>query len=318
MTLKDHKENFQNHPKCRLIKPPKFEIGKISKQHLDSINTQIRKKSGFKQRKNTASTLSWFNNIPNKADCKFLKFDLVDFYPSVSEKLLTDAIEYANKFVKIDKSTEIIMHCRKSPLFCEGEAWSKKSYGRFDVTMGSFDGAEVCELVGLYLLHHLSGILGKEAVGLCRDDGLAILRNTLGPNAERLKKQIIQIFHQHDLKDAILVRTDFLDETLDLSSGRYWPYQKPNDHPLYIDIRSNHPPTIKRQLPSMTEKRLSQISCDKSEFQTAIPMYEQALQASGHHQKLQFQQEQANQGRRTRERNITWFNPPTTTSSTLT
>ena len=202
------------------------------------------------------------------------------------------------------------MHCRKSPLFCEGEAWSKKSYGRFDVTMGSFDGAEVCELVGLYLLHHLSGILGKEAVGLCRDDGLAILRNTLGPNAERLKKQIIQIFHQHDLKDAILVRTDFLDETLDLSSGRYWSYQKPNDHPLYIDIRSNHPPTIKRQLPSMTEKRLSQISCDKSEFQTAIPMYEQALQASGHHQKLQFQQEQANQGRRTRERNITWFNPP--------
>ena len=58
--------------------------------------------------------------------------------------------------------------------------------------MGSFDGAEVCKLVGLYLLHHLSGILGKEAVGLYRD-GLAILRNTPGPNAERLKKQIIQI-----------------------------------------------------------------------------------------------------------------------------
>ena len=58
---------------------------------------------------------------------------------------------------------------------------------------GSFDGAEVYELVGLYLLHHLSGILGKEAVGLYRDDGFAILRNTPGPNAERLKKQIIQI-----------------------------------------------------------------------------------------------------------------------------
>ena len=65
----------------------------------------------------------------------------------------------------------------------------------------------------------------------------------------------------------------------------------------------------------MIEKRLSQISCDKSEFQKAIPMYEQALQASGHHQKLQFQQEQANQRRLTRKRNITRFNPPTTTSS---
>ena len=57
-------------------------------------------------------------------------------------------------------------------------------------------------------------------------------------------------------------------------------------------------------------KRLSQISCDKSEFQKAISMYEQALQASGHHQKLQFQQEHANQRKRTRKRNITWFNPP--------
>ena len=202
----------------------------------------------------------------------------MDFYPSISEKLLTDAIEYANKFVKIDKqSIEIIIHCRESLLFCEGEAWSKKSYDRFDVTMGSFDGAEVCELVGLYLLHHLSGILVKETVGLYRDNGLAILRNTPGPNAERLKKQVIHIFHRHDLKvvtDTNLVRTDFLDVTLDLSSRKYWPYRKPNDHPLYIDIRSNHPPTIKRQLPSIIEKRLSQISCDKSEFQKSIPIYE--------------------------------------------
>ena len=128
-----------------------------------------------------------------------------------------------------------------------------------------------------------------------------------------MKKQIIQIFHQHDLKvvtNTNSVHTDFLDVTLDLSSRRYWPYRKPNDHPLYTDIRLNHPPSIKRQLPSMIEKRLSQIFCDKSEFQKAIPMCEQALQASGHHQKLQFQQEQANQRRHTRKCNITWFNPP--------
>ena len=112
ITLKDHEENFQNYSKCRLINPAKSEIGKISKQHLDSINTDIPKKSGLNQWKNTASTLSWFNNIPSKADCKFLKFDIVDFYPSISEKLLTDAIEYANKFVKIDKKIiETIMHC---------------------------------------------------------------------------------------------------------------------------------------------------------------------------------------------------------------
>ena len=29
------------------------------------------------------------------------------------------------------------------------------SSGLFDVTMGSFDGAETCELVGAYLLHNI-------------------------------------------------------------------------------------------------------------------------------------------------------------------
>ena len=39
--------------------------------------------------------------------------------------------------------------------------------------MGSFDGAELCELVGLYLLSKLETLLGKPAVGLYRDDGLS-------------------------------------------------------------------------------------------------------------------------------------------------
>ena len=46
----------------------------------------------------------------------------------------------------------------------------KKSSG-FDVTMGIFDGAEVCELVGLYLLSQLQHLAMN--VGLCRDDGIA-------------------------------------------------------------------------------------------------------------------------------------------------
>ena len=49
ITLKDHKENFRNHPKCRLINPTKSEIGKISKQLLDSIIVSVRKQSGLNQ-----------------------------------------------------------------------------------------------------------------------------------------------------------------------------------------------------------------------------------------------------------------------------
>ena len=37
ITLKDHKENFKNKPKCRLINPCKPELGKIRKQLLEKI-----------------------------------------------------------------------------------------------------------------------------------------------------------------------------------------------------------------------------------------------------------------------------------------
>ena len=37
ITLKDHKENFENQPKCRLINPAKTNIGKITTigRHID-------------------------------------------------------------------------------------------------------------------------------------------------------------------------------------------------------------------------------------------------------------------------------------------
>ena len=49
---------------------------------------------------------------------------------------------------------DIILQAKKSLLYNTGEPWGKKSSsGLFDVTMGSFDGAETRELVGVYLLH---------------------------------------------------------------------------------------------------------------------------------------------------------------------
>ena len=47
----------------------------------------------------------------------------------------------------------------------------------FDVAMGSYDGAEVCELVGLLILNKLAKETDKDMVGLYRDDGLAVMRN---------------------------------------------------------------------------------------------------------------------------------------------
>ena len=83
----------------------------------------------------------------------FTKFDIVDFYPSISNDLLTNTIKFSSKFTSIGKKViGTIMHSRKSLLFSNNEIGVKKDNPDFDVTMGSFDRAEVCELVGLYLL----------------------------------------------------------------------------------------------------------------------------------------------------------------------
>ena len=90
---------------------------------------------------------------------------------------------------------------------------------KFSFAFVSPDGAEVCELVGLYLLHHLAKIFGKEAVGLYRDDGLAILRNALGPDAERVRKKVTQFFQYHQLK--VIVDTNLpLDTVTNLDSSK--------------------------------------------------------------------------------------------------
>ena len=38
-------------------------------------------------------------------------------------------------------------------------------------------------------------------------------------------------------------QTDFLDVTFNLKSGKYWPYCKPNDQPLYLSMWD---PTIRQ------------------------------------------------------------------------
>ena len=70
----------------------------------------------------------------------------------------------------------------------------------FDVTMGSFDGAEICELVGLFVLNKLLNMIPAKDLGLYRDDGLAVLRNKSGPEMERTRKNIIKAFQEIELK----------------------------------------------------------------------------------------------------------------------
>ena len=88
--------------------------------------------------------------------------------------------------------------------------------------MGSFDGAEMCELVGLYMLYHISPVIGdKINIGLYRYDGLAILEATSGPETDRIRKKIKKLFNDHNLHittELGLIQSDFLDVTFNLKS----------------------------------------------------------------------------------------------------
>ena len=138
--------------------------------------------------------------------------------------------------------------------------------------MGCFDGAEVCELVGPYLLSKLSALVNKASIGLYRDDGLVVVSNISGPTLDCLRKRITALFKEENLSITIetsLFSTDFLDVTLDLRREKYYPYRKPNNKLSYINARSNHPPTIIKELPIMVNKRISDLSCNKDEFDKA-------------------------------------------------
>ena len=105
---------------------------------------------------------------------------------------------------------------------------------------------------------------------------------------------------------------NFLDVTLNLSTGKYQPYSKPNNVPLYVHNKSNHPPSILRNIPLSINKRLTEISSDEESFQSTSQQYQQSLQSIGYNHKLKYKHPliYSTTRARNRQRNIIWYNPP--------
>ena len=177
------------------------------------------------------------------------------------------AIIYGKRYKDICNNviTAIKLPC-KSLFFNEETVCVKKGEKTFAVTMGSYDGAEICELVGLYLLDKLSKILDKVDVGLYRDDDLAAVNNSNGLLMDKLRKKIIALFKEENLSvttDTNLNETDFLDVTFNLKTGKHFPFRKPNSSPLYINYKSNHPAPIIKEPPKMINKRIYDLSATR-------------------------------------------------------
>ncbi len=187
----------------------------------------------------------------------------------------------------------------------------------FDVTMGSYDGAEVCELVGLFILNILAKHLGKSNVGLYRDDGLAIVKGKNGRHADTIRKKLHNAFQQIGLTITAQVNhqiVNFLDITLNLNNGKFAPFRKPNNQPQYVNSHSNHPPSIIKQIPKSINQRLSYLSSDQQSFDRSKPVHESALKQSNYDFPLQYSDRDATKPspttKRKRHRNVIWYNPP--------
>ena len=221
----------------------------------------------------------------------FIKFDIVDFYSSITKEILLNALKFASNFTAVHRNDkEIIMHSCKTVLKSNGQTWVKKHNDNlFDIPMGAFHRAEVCELVGLYLLNSIRNIIKQNDVGIYRDDGLIVIPRMPNRKLETLRKKLQGLFRKEGFTITVqigITKTEFLDTYLDLECETYQPYKKPNSAILYINKNSNHPDHIKKEIPRMLSKRLSTLSSSETIFKASCPAYQEALKSSNYNDKL--------------------------------
>ena len=140
--------------------------------------------------KNSSVVIKWFRNLENNSSSLVIIFDIEDFYSSILLSAFNRAIEFGKEISNsLNDENSMIMITRETLLFSDGEAWVKKNEeDAFDVPLGLYDGAEMCELVGTYLLNQLKVAIGKENMGLSRDDSLGIFKSMPQPETEKKKK----------------------------------------------------------------------------------------------------------------------------------
>ena len=313
LTIKDHKDSFPDTKSYRLINPAKSNLGKVSKNFLQKIVKKIRKTTNSKLWTNTTEVLQWFKSIENKDKATFIKFDICNYYPSITKKLFEKAVNWAKNYHNFSEvELKTINQTKESYLFLDGQPWRKKTTENFDVAQGSYDGAETCELVGLLILDEIKAILPN--AGLYRDDGLGVFKGTK-VQLERTKKRLFKLFESLGLKIEItagMTETDFLDTRMNLTTNTYRPHMKENNSPVYINSKSNHPPAIKRQIPDMIAKRISTLSSNQLIFEREKIPYQQALEAAGYTTKLDYSPPPTAPAdkKKTRCRKVVYFNPP--------
>ena len=130
--------------------------------------------------------------------------------------------------------------------------------GNFDDSIGAYDGAEICELVGCVLLYSINKIMDPSSHGLYHDDGLIIVDKSTPKKCDGIRKRLYKLFDEFgfwlNIKTDLKI-TDYLDVTLNLYSGTVSPFKKRNQDLRYVNRGSNHPTQVFKHVPEGIELR---------------------------------------------------------------
>ena len=99
--------------------------------------------------------------------------------------------------------------------------------------MGSLDGAETCEIVGLFILNLLKSEINQDNLVLYLDSGLAMIKNANGYTLHNLRKIIIRIFKNEGLKIIIQLETKLFFHRIPRRNPRPKKQQIPPDLPKH-------------------------------------------------------------------------------------
>ena len=72
-------------------------MGLVAQKILQRVNADIRESTKLKQWRNSKQAVDWFKSLENKNSLVFMQCDIVEFYPSIKEKLLKRALKFAKK-----------------------------------------------------------------------------------------------------------------------------------------------------------------------------------------------------------------------------
>ena len=176
-----------------------------------------------------------------------------------------------------------------SLLFHSNQPCVKRDSVTFDVTVRAYDGSEICEFVGMFMLSLLSKTFKTNTIGLYCNDGLSAVRNISVKQAEKILKII------------------YFDVGLNLNDGTYLPFHKPNVETTNIDVKSDHSRQIIKKNSKINLKRLSRISSTKEIFENSKDYYDQRLRQCGYNEKLNYTKQNNIINPKSRKGSILWF-----------